>query len=383
MCRNHTKNNISYGPSMQVRSTIGPLAFNIANMRLAQHKIGTEAWWRSFWLQMTALGYRELEGLLSAPEGASQLRAAIETKGHLSTTRVKRASAKLLECPSQDVSFVTVITDIARTKEEALALLKSTGDQLDRFIRRRFPKAIWLMIPEVDTLLADDIADGLVVHSGWRTGLRGDRRVYKVHFHGMIYVPGMTQKQVERAFRFGRSGKRLKRYSGHNQVRAKEMNADANGAPDVEGIKGYATKCHYRPPVKSRMLEGAAEWVWLTYHILSDDKLIKIGGVNGHRVVAEAQTAPCEIHNDAIANSDFEYGTCSSTALSESLMGMSVSNTFVKVPALESIKYLNSDPVSTSKIYDIRGKVKKIRRPGSRLHSMQERRRTPCNPAAP
>lgn len=93
-------------------------------------------------------------------------------------------------------------------------------------------------------LLADDIADGLVVHSGWRTGIRGDRRVYKVHFHGMIYVPGMTQRQVERAFRFGRSGKRLKRYSGHNQVRAKEMNADANGAPDVEGIKGYATKFH-------------------------------------------------------------------------------------------------------------------------------------------
>lgn len=150
MCRNHTKNNFSTGPRMQVRSTISPLTFNFANMRLAQHKIGTEAWWRSFWLQMTALGYRELEGLLSATEGASQLRAAIETKGHLSTTRVKRASAKLLECPSQDVSFVTVITDIACTKEEALALLKSTGDQLDRFIRERFPKAIWLMFPEVD-----------------------------------------------------------------------------------------------------------------------------------------------------------------------------------------------------------------------------------------
>lgn len=368
---------------MQVRSTVGALAFNIANMRLAQHKIGTEAWWRSFWHQMVGMGYRDLEGILSATEGASELRSAIESKGHLSTMRVERASAKLLECPQQDVYFVTVITDIARTKEEALALLKSTGGQLDRFIRRRFPNAIWLMIPEVDILLADKIADGLVVHSGWRAGLRGERRVYKVHFHGVIYAPGLSREQVEEAFHVGRNGKRLKRYSGHNQVRAKEMNANANGAPDVEGVKGYAAKFHYRPPVVPRMLEGAAEWVWLTYHILSDDKLIKIGGVNGHRVVADAQTAPCDIHEDAVAKSDFEYGACSSTALSESTMGMSVSAPTAKVPVGESIIDINSDTVSASKIYDIRGKVKKIRRRDLPLHSVQDQRQTPRNPAAP
>lgn len=29
--------------------------------------------------------------------------------------------------------------------------------------------------------------------------------------------------------------------------------------PDVKGVNGYATKNHFKPPVASRMLEGAAE----------------------------------------------------------------------------------------------------------------------------
>lgn len=176
---------------------------------------------------------------------------------------------------------MTVVTDIACSKEDALSLVQTTGNQLDRFIRRRFNDAVWLMFPEVNVKLARDIADGLVVHRDWRRGLSGDRLVYKVHFHGMIYTPGMSSRDLEQAFRFGRSGKRFRHFSGHNQVRAIDMRENLESGPDVEGVSGYATKNHFKPPVASRMLEGAAEWVWLTYQILSDSRLVKIGGVNG------------------------------------------------------------------------------------------------------
>ena len=97
--------------------------------------------------------------------------------------------------------------------------------------------------------------------------------------------------------------------------------------PDVLGVAGYATKTQFRPPVDTRMLEGFAEWVWLTHMITSDSSLIKIGGVNTgihhyckscdtyHQPDDDCGCEPLFVEDDFFGFNDHSGGTGSNTVV--------------------------------------------------------------------
>ncbi|AUR00795.1 hypothetical protein PhaeoP88_03474 [Phaeobacter inhibens] len=358
MSRCYARQNISDGPQMPVSPRVRSLRYDIANMRLGRHSIGTEAWWQSFWRQLDFLAHPELEEILQDQENALRLRSVVDKRGkQTESMRVKRVIGRLRDSPREHVSFVTVVTDIALTKEDALAMLKATGRQLDRFIRNRFDGAIWLMYPEVDAKLARDIADNLVTHRNWCNGVPGNRLVFKVHFHGILYTPGMSHVDVEKAFKTGRNGKRTKLFSGLKQVRAIEMRKGLGGAADVAGVSRYATKCHFKPPVKTRMLEGAAEWVWLTIQIMSDDGLIKIGGVNG----PHHKTPPISIGNVKVCeDASIKQVPCSPTSVINTYSISDDPDECTGSVYPGSIKYLNSAPATYSERTTLSDPVEKI-----------------------
>ena len=231
--------NVSTGPTMKPGNRLTSLEVNLQNMKVGQFKIGSAKWFGALMEFLKDAGFRELEGIKlyrGKPwflRGKQSLLAKAwrafdrcrpnrkrQGTGPKLTRRVARAVKLLRQCPRNRLTFVTVVCDIALTKEEALDATQSAGAKLDGFIHRRFDNAIWLLFPEVDLKQAGNIADGLLVDNSWAQEIDDNHLVYKVHFHGIMYVPDMSPSEVERAFQFRRDGKRNKAFCGLNQVRA-------------------------------------------------------------------------------------------------------------------------------------------------------------------
>ncbi len=279
------------------------LEYNIQNMRMGHFKKGSDKWLKRATKVVQKLNYDELSDLDvrrgkpwflqdSGPvlRGLWKARKSGVPKGKARRAsdrfsgRALKAMRKIHECSLGNVGYATVVTSISLTKEQALQAVQTDGQSVSRFIRNRFPHAIWIMFPEVEQVLVEDVADDLLLDRSWREGMADKAVCYKVHFHGMIYVPGGVPRSIELGFHTHRSGKRISRFSGVNQVRVLPMYADPDEKdvrPDVIGVAGYSTKKHYRPPTDERMLEGYAEWVWLTDKIASNPNLVITGGVNG------------------------------------------------------------------------------------------------------
>lgn len=294
------RNQMKFAP-MPKDNRMLSLEWNIRNMRLSQHPKGSAAWIKSATSSVLALGHPELEGIpivrgkpaflanagnLIRKEWNKSERINFKRINHGYGTRfskrVVRAMRCLEDCPIENVGFITPVVAYVTTKEEALALARSAGAKLSRFIRNRFPHAIWLLFPEVDEVTVGSVADNILVDRGWKQGLSDKTLVYKVHFHGAIYVPGSDVSAIEAGFCFYRSGKRVRHYCGVNQVRVLPIRPDPDQTdprPDIVGVSGYSTKKHCRPACDARMLEGYAEWMWLTHQIASDESLVQIGGV--------------------------------------------------------------------------------------------------------
>lgn len=314
--RNPFSRNIGLGPTMTPNPRIGSLQFNIWNMQVGSLKVGTRQWWNAMLRTLNDVGFDELASVasyrgkpwflrnhgnfykqLSSRIGSNNTGKHKPKLVPQTTMRLERALSRAGKCNRNRMSFLTVVTSVALTKESALEHVKAEGNRLDRFIRNRFPHAIWIMFPEVDLKLAKNVSRDLIPDRSWKRGVGDNHLVYKVHFHGMIYVPSMDNRQVERSFLIGRSGKRSKVFSGTSQVRALEVNQSSVGNeadPDVMGITGYSTKCHFKPPVETRMIEGFAEWVWLTDKIMSDQSLILIGGTRGE---IQEYCGRCQCHS--------------------------------------------------------------------------------------
>ena len=311
---NTFQRNRSVGPRLTPRRRITSLQFNILNMRIKQHAIGSPKWWKSLISGMVKLGCEELADIpfsygkptflrrkgvdwhdLWYKTGKDNPKRKRRGEPPRFSRRVTKAVNTLRETPKGRVAFLTTINAIGLSAWEALDLVGSEGRRLESFIRRRFPHAVFVLFPEVDLLLAKNVKTDLLPDRSWRRNTPDNHVVYKIHLHGLISVPGMTPPEVERAFKFTKSGKRSRLYSGNNQVRALPLEKEPgsrSSTPDVLGIAGYATKLHYRPPVKERMLEGFAEWVWLNHRITSDAGLIRTGGTN-HAVMDYCRDCEC------------------------------------------------------------------------------------------
>jgi hypothetical protein len=176
---------------------------------------------------------------------------------------------------------LTVVTTPALSRQAALTAIAEDGKKLAAHIERRFPKAIYILVPEVDILLAKNVSASLFADARWKKGLGRHQIIYKVHFHNIICVPSMTTAEVQSAFYVTPTGKRSKNYAGANQVRALEISneeSDTTKGSDIYNCFGYATKGHFRPPVMDAMSECFAEWLLLTDEISSNQKLIVTGG---------------------------------------------------------------------------------------------------------
>lgn len=288
---------------MAMNRRMNSLAYNIDNMRVAHHSIGSAGWTKALIRHLRRAEYTELadvEIVNGQPWFLSEARQGLskiwDTQGdddvptkessipQVFSSRVQKHVEILRVCPSKHLSFVTTVNAVATSKEEALKLVLDQGLTLNRFIRRRFKHAIWVIFPEVDIKMAQEVSDDLLLDRGWRTGTNENTLVYVVHFHGVLYAPGQEPHQVEDAFQRYSDGRRVKHFSGVNQVRAIHLYQQPGGdmeQPDVVGVAGYATKRHYRVPSPARMLEGFPEWVWLTDKIASTESLIITGGGNG------------------------------------------------------------------------------------------------------
>lgn len=149
-----------------------------------------------------------------------------------------------------------------------------------------------VLFPEVDQKVAKNVDTALIPRVGWKVVYDPDQRIYKIHFHGLIYVPGFSPSGIEEAFRINKNGKRNRSYSGANQVRVipvDEAPGYDDGTPDVEGVAGYSTKYQCRPPVMARMLEGFVSWLVVTYAIINNPKTtVVVGARKGIKVKCEA-----------------------------------------------------------------------------------------------
>jgi hypothetical protein len=178
--------------------------------------------------------------------------------------------------------FLTVVTTIQFSHDDAIKAALYDVTQLDQLIRRRIPGAMYILIPEVDSYLVQDVDVGLMPDATWKNGVDPNLICHKVHIHAPIFAPGHTAASLEKVFTTTATGKRSRLYSGANQVRVIDTRIiEVNGqkVPDVRGCVGYGRKSHYRPPVDDRMMEGAPEWFLIADAIASNPKMVKIGGL--------------------------------------------------------------------------------------------------------
>lgn len=299
------QNNISVADDRMAPSKItSALRYNAQNMRVGKKKIGSKKWTDGLLNTTRLMAYPELDHVIGtgdAPitpefisrrnnlQNQSRTRSTDEGSHEYCpgarqklTKRGYKAMVALRKCPRVWTSSVTVVTSIATTKEAAVEQIETDGRQLGSFIERRFDNAAYVLVPEVDLILAKNVAANLFPDARWMRDLAPNQIVYKVHSHCVIYVPNMGSGKVEQAFKFTKSGKRSRLYAGANRVRALPVDVEPGNhddRPDVIGCIGYAEKRHYRPAITDRMLETFPEWLWLTDKIEANPNLMVIGGM--------------------------------------------------------------------------------------------------------
>lgn len=272
-----------------------PVANNIVNIGIGQANLGSRKWISRQLSNARKQNFPELAEHIGTTEnplipkfihdrwfgstGSTKI-----TRNRLRQSlsgRAYKACTLLRDCQVVNTSFVTVVTSVAFSREEAWQAVIRDGKKLQSLIYRRFSNAIFIMVPEVDILLAKDVSAGLLADSTWKRGVSDNRVVYKIHFHGVMYVPSMTRGEVQKSFQVTKTGMRSKDFSGANQVRAIQIKHEDEGVEnktDVFKVIGYAEKRHFKPPVRERMTECFAEWLMLTNQITSTPSVTITGG---------------------------------------------------------------------------------------------------------
>ena len=275
--------------------------YSCMNVRVGHYPIGSPAWRSELMKMYDTMGFKPAHETGQRPRkntkksnytaldqerisrnGCKRKQGPRRSKLKLAP-RVFRAIDLLETCPPEFLFFITVVSAFARSVDEAKKLVEVEGLKLNRYMRRRFAHAKWLLFCEIDGVLAKNVAADILPNPRWKEGLADNEMLFKVHYHGIGYIPGKTSDEVEAAFKKTESGKISKMYRGNKQVRVLPVRiVDDSGKkkPDVQGVAGYATKGHFRPPVKPRMLEGLPEWIDLTQFIANDPKHTLIGGFN-------------------------------------------------------------------------------------------------------
>ncbi len=286
MTTNTFAKNISAAPVMTKTKRMTSLQYNIANMKLGRLEMGSPKWIKLATKIAKHLNYPEIANV-----GIRYGKPWFLAQRTL-PTKVERMEGLIRQCPSQEVCAITVVTSIAKSKEEALAIVQCDADSLDRYIRRRFSDALWVLLPEVDIKLASDVSPDVLSDRSWSEEIAENQLVYFIHFHGVLHVAGLQRDGIEEGFNKYRNGKRVTRFSGSRQVRVqnlRERDGVINLQQEVKSIIGYGTKRHFRPPTKQRMHEGYVEWMWLTDKIASNTCLIRTGGSTGFQRRAKAK----------------------------------------------------------------------------------------------
>ncbi|WP_224826489.1 hypothetical protein [Cognatishimia sp. MH4019] len=278
-----------------------PLQYNLKNMAVGRLELGSEEWWKSMCDGLHQWHYPELQSVFkgrrlpqfvsdrlttghktwikSAQTHPDQKRVGSPPKHNL---KARRAMEILRGAPLSRTGFITVVASFEGSEEQAILAAEKEAKRLDAFLRRRFDHPVCLLFPEIDQKVVEEVDGALIPKTNWKFEYDEKQRVFKVHFHGVIYVPGFRPNEIEQAFRRNRNGKRNKLYSGANQVRVipvREAPGFNDGTPDIEGCCGYSTKYHYNPPVKERMLEGFVSWLIVTDAIIQNPKSIVCVGI--------------------------------------------------------------------------------------------------------
>jgi len=351
--------------------TIRPLQYNARNRRLGKQRLGGNKWLAYIIDHMRDMDYAELRSIIGTtgspviPEFISrrQKQAVSLRKGASPTVsapserpgcpqrlrdRAQGVADLIRDCDRRWTAAVTVNTSYALTKEQAIEAFYKDAKRLEQFIRRRFPDAIFVLEPEFDQKLVKDVQRDRYAKANWKLGLDPNQQIYTIHFHGVIYAPGLKPKQIGQMFKLTANGKRSRFYSGATQVRALPLYEETgtDDKPDVYNFLLYAEKCHYRPPVMKRMLEGAAEWLWLTDKIQTDPQLIILGGTR----------KPIRIHCPT-CNANFDINDSCNCIANNVPKNNLVINDFVKsqvMPDSDSILRINHypNPIS-SNIYPL------------------------------
>ncbi len=295
------RNDHSIGENHVPSSPLFQLAYNIENMKLGKMELGSKKWWNFIAKVIHQLEYADLDHVLGGrflpqfisdrldPEYRKWATSRMQSRNDIRegqslqyNRRIIRAMQVLMDAPLGQLGFATVVASFEGTEEEAIAEAERQAKRLEQFIRRRFKDAVSLMFPEVDLKVAKDVSAALLPTAGWKLRFDPKQRIFKIHFHGLIYVPGYSPSGIEQAFKRTANGKRSRLYSGANQVRVipvEEAPGFNDGTPDVEGVAGYSNKYVYNPPVKARMFEGLASWLIVTDAILKNSKTIVVTGV--------------------------------------------------------------------------------------------------------
>lgn len=301
----------SVGDVHEPERGIRPLEYNIINMRLGKLTMGTRKWWNAFFDVMHLLGYDDIERIclgrripafiakrldpqhkawINSAKNNSDVKRIGKPPSH--NSRIRTGLNVLRDAPPSQLGFITVVADFAGTEADAIRWAETNAISMSSFIRRRFDHAVCVLLPEIDLKVAKSVDDALLPRVGWKVVFDPEQRIYKIHFHGVIYVPGHSPSDIENAFRFNKNGKRNRSYSGANQVRVIPMNEAPgydDGTADIDGVAGYCTKYHYRPPVMTRMLEGFISWLVVTSAVIDNPKATVVVGMRkGVQVLCKA-----------------------------------------------------------------------------------------------
>lgn len=297
MLQSKNTRDVSLGPRIEAPKRVSSLKKSILNMRIAQHKIGSLPWKAALNRAHAEHGF-EVPGdvpgarirrkrTYTARDQAWIAKGNRNSKQHarrerrMLKPRVERAMAELELCPAESLHFLTAVTAFATSLDDAKKQIVEGGLRLNRFMRRRFKHAKWLLFSEIDEVLAKDVAADILPDPKWKDDIPGSFLLYKVHLHGPVFVPGMNSHEVEAAFKRTESGKISKLYRGNKQVRVipvRIVDDAGKKTPDVKGVVGYSTKFFYKPPIMSKMFEGYPEWVDLTQFITKNSITTLIGG---------------------------------------------------------------------------------------------------------
>jgi len=296
--KNIYKHDICVGTDLVPDTPMRPLKYNIINMRIGLTTLGSNKWMLALLKLIRHQNIPELIPLIGIAEYplvpsfigdrwfSKDNHIYVDGewmpwRGPKPSRRARKTLELLRGCEAANLSFLTVVTTPAMSYATALAAIVRDGKRLASQIKRRYPNSIYVMVPEVDIVRVKNISASLFADSRWKDGLDDNQIIYKIHFHGLIYVPSMLPEDVQQAFKVTITGKRSKLYAGANQVRAipiRHKDDDPTKNNNVYNCFGYATKAHYRPPTTERMSECFAEWLLLTNEITSNPDYIITGG---------------------------------------------------------------------------------------------------------